>query len=126
VLLAFETDDPSYLPEFDMPANFRAALSRTRRGRQSVLALDILRHTLGGQSALVGDSIAELAELYSGMKDRSHQDTIVAALVSGQLAAANHAQASALLGDYTATFRRELRPLPTHLHRLATRIGGRA
>jgi hypothetical protein len=83
MLLAFETQDVSYLPTFDMPADVTTALSRSKRGRQSVLALEVLGHVLRGTHGTLDSALLQMKALHVRMKNRGYQDQIVAALVAG-------------------------------------------
>lgn len=118
VLLAFETEDASYLPSFEMPDDVKAAISRSTRGRQSVLALTLAHKALLSELQTADEVLRELTALHHAMKCRGYQDAIVASLAHSLFAIGRRGDGVDLLRDYVTVSRRELRPLPNRLRRL--------
>lgn len=122
VLLAFATNDRMHLPTFDMPSDISEALVRSRRGRQSVMALELIRKILSEDHAF-DTELLQLQELHGAMKNRSYQDTIVAAIAAGLVANGSCSAATELLSEYFSASRRELRPVTSPLSRIAATLG---
>lgn len=122
VLLAFATNDPHHLPAFQMPDEVSTGLVRFRRGRQSVMALEVMRKVLSGEPEF-GTELTELLSLHDHMKHRSYQDTIVAAIGAGLIAQQRHECARDIVSEYLSCSRRELRIVTLPLTRVAATLG---
>jgi hypothetical protein len=117
MLLAFERNDCSMIPDFELPRDVSDAVSRSKRGRQTVLTLKLTNSLLRNQLADVKDDLEALQLLHSELKDRGYQDHVVAALGRAMLASGENARAAVLIADYELS-RRELRDPPASLKTL--------
>jgi hypothetical protein len=117
VLLAFEAQNTVYLPTVEMPDEVTAALSRSKRGRQSVLTLSLAHRIVGSDGSDVESLVAQLLDLHLEMKSRGFQDQIVEVLVAAMTATGRSEAVNALLRDYVPS-RREIRTLPKTLQQL--------
>ncbi|NUQ11644.1 MAG: AAA family ATPase [Gemmatimonadaceae bacterium] len=109
VLLAAESGDATLLPDFEFPAAIRDSYSGSTRGRQSLLALDVLAATVAGERASLRDRVDDLLRLHELMGRKGYQDPVVAAVVSGLLALDRSEEAGRLVTRYLECDRRELK-----------------
>jgi hypothetical protein len=114
MLLAFESDDSSMIPDFELPHDFSDAVSRSKRGRQTVLTLSLTNNLLRNRMDVVKKDLEALLLLHSELRNRGYQDQIVSALGTAMLALGDYSRAARLVTEYELS-RRELHDPPESL-----------
>lgn len=115
VLLALETDDDRHLPTFQLPEEVAAAFSRSKRGRQAVLSVEIAHQLFQSKRPEFDLAVAQLLELHRALRNRGYQDQIVQVLAAAISSQGDAKMAAELVGDYVNHSRREIRPIPPRL-----------
>jgi hypothetical protein len=123
LLRAYQTQDRSFLPDFPFPTEVGSALSQSRRGRMTVLAMWIIHAVMSHNVGQIHEQLQELGQLLAEMRGRPEQDVAVAALAHGLVETGDHASASRILKDYLGASRRGPSPIPCFLRRLQSSPG---
>jgi DNA-binding SARP family transcriptional activator len=122
MLVAFETENPALMPSFPLSQDFSAALSRSKRGKQTLLTLALAEHLLRRDLPAVERSLKPLLDLFVETKTRGNQDQAAAIITNAMISLGRSHEAALLMSDYMLSARRELRAPSQHLQTLFDRF----
>jgi hypothetical protein len=108
-MLAFEADDPAYLPEFKIPGDVSAAITRFKRGRAEVLSMIVAERLMRRDLSNLEPHFGELLEIFRELRNKGTQDQVASVLGATLLTVGEGERAAALLHEYMKNSRREIR-----------------